>query len=165
MNRRTTEALALGARWRACLVALAALTMAATAMAAPQEKPATQCNVKTVKQDLIDLASSSLWDKLTAGLKSSRCSSVISVLTRMSGKKVSAGRKLEPDRPLDVDEAKAEYGDALADPEIKAQIAKETSGVSDADQRTLLEAAVMDEFAMYKARDLLIARLRQGAKP
>ena len=94
-----------------------------------------------------------------------RCSSLIATAKRLDSDAKKAGRKLEGDKPLDERAAEQERAAAQRDPDIAAALAAELGTETDPARRLLIEATVMHDKGLYKARDLLLMQLRQaGAK-
>jgi hypothetical protein len=103
---------------------------------------------------------------LTAVIKSlsdtnAACGSVKVVLSRVVSREKTGGRKLEPDKPLDLNKAQANLDAALRDPEIKARVDKARAEIKDESVLLAFEAAVFDEEGFYDARDLKIQQLQQ----
>jgi hypothetical protein len=103
---------------------------------------------------------------LTAFIKSlsdtnAACGSVKVVLSRVVSREKTGGRKLEPDKPLDLKKAQANLEAALKDPEIKARVDKARAEIKDENVLLAYEAAVFDEEGFYDARDLKIQQLQQ----
>lgn len=140
------------------LVLLALVATAASGLADDNRKA---CSVEDEKKKLAN-APLGLVAALGAPVKSGQCASVKAVLTRLAGKTVSGGRKLEDDRPLDVAAAEAEWKKARDDAEYQKALTVELDGETDPTRRTLLEAALLHDFGHYKARDLLLMRLSSG---
>lgn len=89
------------------------------------------------------------------------CGSVKVVLSRVVSREKTGGRKLEPDKPLDLKKAQANVDAALRDPEIKARVDKARAEIKDETVLLAFEAAVFDEEGFYDARDLKIQQLQQ----
>jgi hypothetical protein len=89
------------------------------------------------------------------------CGSVKVVLSRVVSREKTGGRKLEPDKPLDMKKAQANLEAALKDPEIKARVDKARAEITDENVLLAYEAAVFDEEGYYDARDLKIQQLQQ----
>ena len=103
---------------------------------------------------------------LTAVIKSlsdtnAACGSVKVVLSRVVSREKTGGRKLEPDKPLDLKKAQVNLEAALRDPEIKARVEKARAEIKDESVLLAFEAAVFDEEGFYDARDLKIQQLQQ----
>ncbi len=123
------------------------------------------CDVATVKADL---------DSPSAGLLATffssdwggttRCSSLKSVMKLAGGTTKKGGRKLEPDKPLDVKAAEQERATANGDAAFAKLLATELAGESDPARRLLREAALLHDEGHYKARDLLLAQVREQKK-
>ncbi len=89
------------------------------------------------------------------------CGSVKVVLSRVVSREKTGGRKLEPDKPLDLKKAQANLDAALRDPEIRARVDKARAEIKDENVLLAYEAAVFDEEGYYDARDLKIQQLQQ----
>jgi hypothetical protein len=103
---------------------------------------------------------------LTAFIKSlsdtnAACGSVKVVLSRVVSREKTGGRKLEPDKALDLKKAQANLDSALRDPEIRARVEKARTDIKDENVLLAYEAAVFDEEGFYDARDLKILQLQQ----
>ena len=83
------------------------------------------------------------------------------MLSRVVSREKTGGRKLEPDKPLDLKKAQANLEAALKDPEIKARVDKARAEIKDENVLIAYEAAVFDEEGYYDARDLRIQQLQQ----
>jgi hypothetical protein len=137
----------------------ALLVLAASPVTAQDTK--TACDVSAVKAELESpspglLATffSSDWGGTT------RCSSLKSVMKLASNTTKKGGRKLEPDKPLDVKAAEQERAAANANPAFAKLLATELKDEADAARRLLREAALLHDEGHYKARDLLLVQLR-----
>lgn len=89
------------------------------------------------------------------------CSSLISVLQKISGRTVTGGRKLEKDKPFDPQAAQANLAAAMRDANVAPRIKQVQGEVRDANLRLLYEAAILDEEGFYPARDLRVQQLQQ----
>lgn len=87
------------------------------------------------------------------------CGSLRAVLKRLFSREAAAGRKLEKDRPLNLDSARREYKTAMADPALAAQLKTLQAEESDPLRRRALEAALLDEQGHYEARDLVLREI------
>lgn len=82
------------------------------------------------------------------------CDSLKSALKGYLNKRVSGGRRLEPDEILeesDLDSMQA----VCRDPRWKRRL-NESNSIQDADARVLITASILDEAEEYKARDYLL---------
>lgn len=93
------------------------------------------------------------------------CLSIGKVLSRMVAGRKAGGRKLEDDKPLDLAAAERERQTALADPELRADLAGLTGQEADPARRAVLEAAVFHDFGHYQARDLALRQVAAGRQP
>jgi hypothetical protein len=89
------------------------------------------------------------------------CGSGKVVLSRLVNREKTGGRKLEPDKPLDLKKAQANLDAALKDPGIKALIDKARAEIKDENVLLAYEAAVFDDEGYYDARELKIQQLLQ----
>lgn len=89
------------------------------------------------------------------------CGSGKVVLSRIVSREKTGGRKLEPDKPLDLKRAQANVDAALKDPGIKARIDKARAEIKDENVLLAYEAAVFDDEGYYDARELKIQQLLQ----
>lgn len=89
------------------------------------------------------------------------CGSLISVLNKLPSRRKIGGRRLEDEKPLDLQQAQAELQKALSDPEIRARLEKIREDVQDEDARLVYEAAILDEEGYYDARELKIQQLQR----
>ena len=89
------------------------------------------------------------------------CGSGKIVLSRLVNREKTGGRKLEPDKPLDLKKAQANLDAALKDPGIKALIDKARAEIKDENVLLAYEAAVFDDEGYYEARELKIQQLLQ----
>lgn len=87
---------------------------------------------------------------------SASCNSLQNVLRRLAGTSTSAGKKLEGDKPLDVAAATRERQQAHADPEFAKALQEAQAPESDALRRLVLEAALLEEFGHFAARELVL---------
>jgi hypothetical protein len=92
------------------------------------------------------------------------CGSLMSVLDRLFNTRKTGGRKLEEDRPFNVQAAQTDLAKAQADPEVRARLEKLRRTVADPTRRLVYEAAVLDEEGYYGARDLRINQIKQQLK-
>lgn len=89
------------------------------------------------------------------------CGSGKAVLSRVVSRDKTGGRKLEPDKPLDMKKAQANLDAALSDPGIKARIDKARAEISDETTLLAFEAAIFDDEGYYDARELRVQQLLQ----
>ena len=89
------------------------------------------------------------------------CGSAKVVLARVINREKTGGRKLEPDKPLDLKKAQDNLEAALKDPAIKARIDKARADIKDENVLLAYEAAVFDDEGYYDARELKIQQLLQ----
>ena len=89
------------------------------------------------------------------------CGSGKVVLSRVINREKTGGRKLEPDKPLDLKKAQANLDAALKDPAIKARLDKARAEIKDENVLLAYEAAVFDDEGYYEARELKIQHLLQ----
>lgn len=89
------------------------------------------------------------------------CGSIKLIMSRVASRERTGGRKLEPDRPLDVPKAQANLDAALREPAVKARIDKARNDIADESARLAYEAVVFDEEGFYGARDLRLSQLQQ----
>lgn len=91
------------------------------------------------------------------------CGSLGSVFSQLSRSYRKGGRQLEPERPLNVQEAQAELQAASRQPAVRAQLEQVAREAGSDDLRLMYEAAVLDQHGFYKARDLKVQELmRRG---
>lgn len=133
------------------------------------------CSTSAFAQDCKGLqalnlkAKGSAWDRLMTAIKSNdsepvECGSLESVLASAANNPRPAGRKLEEDRPFNLQEAQANLAEAQSEPLVKKRLEQIRKNVPDANQRLLYEAATLDEEGYYGARDLRIRQLQQQLK-
>ncbi|MGH8763396.1 MAG: hypothetical protein ACREUR_09230 [Nitrosospira sp.] len=89
------------------------------------------------------------------------CESLALVLRKLAGNSKTGGRRLESDKPLDIQLANENLQEALNDASIRSRIEKMQGEVKDADARLVYEAAILDEEGYYDARELKILQLQQ----
>ena len=97
----------------------------------------------------------------TAKAGGTACASFRTVIGKVIGRDMTAGRRLEKDRPFNPAAAQANEEKALRDPEVRKRIAALRREVPDETVRLLYEAVVFDEEGYYDARELRIQQLRQ----
>lgn len=105
-------------------------------------------------------ASRSFVEAFSAAFSSHNCASVQSVLSRLMSAEVTGGRKLKSAAALDPVAAAKERSAAHADAEFSRELAQALAGEAHPLRRKLIEAAQLDAFGHYAARDLLIEELR-----
>lgn len=127
---------------------------------APSPDPRKACPVEAVKGDLAK-RNPSLIMALKDNLMTARCGSLKMVLRRLANGDAGAGRKLEPPRGLDLQEAERELAAARANPDIREALDIELAQETDPELRLLREAVVMHDKGQQKARDLLLSRIGQ----
>lgn len=108
-------------------------------------------------------ASRSFIDALTASFSSENCNSVLSVLALLVDGEVEGGRKLRTPGTLDPQAAASEREAAHADPAFARGLAAALEGETHPLRRQLIEAAQLDAFGSYAARDLVIQQIRSQA--
>jgi hypothetical protein len=89
------------------------------------------------------------------------CGSGKVVLNRVLSREKTGGRRLEPDKPLDMTKAQANLDAALKDPAIKTLFDKARVEIKDESVLLAYEAAVLDDEGYYDARELKIQQLMQ----
>ena len=89
------------------------------------------------------------------------CGSGKVVLNRVLNREKTGGRRLEPDKPLDIQKAQANLDAALKNPAVKALFDKARTEIKDEDILLAYEAAVLDDEGYYDARELKIQQLMQ----
>jgi hypothetical protein len=115
---------------------------------------------------LLDVPSGTTSSAIIAFIKSfgetqPPCGSGKVVLSRVINREKTGGRKLEPDKPLDLKKAQANLEAALKDPAIKARIDRARADIKDENVLLAYEAAVFDDEGYYDARELKIQQLLQ----
>jgi hypothetical protein len=101
----------------------------------------------------------SLHDTAKAG--GSACGSFLTVIGKLISRDVTAGRRLEKDRPFNPAAAQADVDAALRNPDVRKRIDALRREVPDETVRLMYEAVVFDEEGYYDARELRIQQLRQ----
>ncbi|GGX01525.1 hypothetical protein GCM10007242_03030 [Pigmentiphaga litoralis] len=128
--------------------------------AASQTSSATSkkvCDVESAKREA--MKNDGLRSALAGPVTSSRCASLLVILKQIASGKILAGRQLEGNVAADRADAQRQLDAARANAEIQAAVAAEWAGVTDAQQRVLLEAVVMHDKRQLLARNLLIQQL------
>lgn len=90
----------------------------------------------------------------------STCDSLASVFSRLSNKSKPGGRKLEESRPLDRNSAADQLNMAQRDSDYIDDLKQALSGEVDPLRRRIIEAAILDKFEYYLARDLVLQELK-----
>jgi len=132
------------------MLAMAALCLGATA--AQAQKAKVNCDTKATVTNL--QKASQLGSFAVADVSS--CTSLRNVLARLFGSSSSAGKKLEPDKALNVAAATKERQDALTNPALAADLKELLAGETDPLRKLVLEAAVHEDYGYYAARDLVL---------
>jgi hypothetical protein len=117
----------------------------------PQPRPCDPA--KTVK-----LVSNARLTDLFSGSQTT-CNSLATVFARLAHRARSGGRKLEPERGFDAVAAQRQLDVARANAEYRAEVTAAQNSETDPLRRAVLEAAVLDDFGHYQARDLLIEQV------
>lgn len=92
------------------------------------------------------------------------CGLLAKTLDRLVNGKPIGGKRLDNDQPFDAVAAQAELDKALQqEAGLTEQLAEVQSTASDADERILLEAAVLQEHGAFNARDLRLQQLVQNS--
>lgn len=89
------------------------------------------------------------------------CTSIKAVVARLVNAQVGGGRKLEKDKPFNVNTAAAEYAAIHAQAEFRAELAALLSNETDVLRRKLLEAALLHDYGKFEARDQVLRQLLQ----
>lgn len=87
------------------------------------------------------------------------CGSAKAVLSRVISRDKTGGRKLEPDRPLDLAKAQANLDAAMRDPAVRARVDKARAEITDESVLLAFEASIFDDEGYYDARDLKLQQL------
>ena len=151
--KRELSTPALGAILVACAVHAWAQSSPGGA-AAPQEPPC----LKGKEADR--LRTSDFFEAVKLAMVGEQCSSVLRVLSELQSKRVSGGRKLH-DKPFDRAAAQKELQAARADAGFVATLGTALQGISDANARKGVEAAVLENLGYFGARQLLVEELMQ----
>ena len=112
-----------------------------------------------ISKDQLRSSMTSLQEAAKAG--GPACGSFLSVVMKLMNRDVTAGRRLEKDRPFNPAAAQANLEKALRDPEVRKRIDALRREVPDETVRLLHEAVVFDDEGYYDARELRIQQLRR----
>lgn len=143
-------------RWRAPL--LLALGLAALAAARAGDLPATKpqpqppCDTRNTVVNL--QRNASLAKAFFAG--PGTCNSLLNIFKRLAGSGSAGGKKLEDDKPFDSAGAAQERQAARADAEFAGALKALQATETDPLRLLVLEAALLDEFGYYAARELVL---------
>ncbi len=132
-------------------IAFAGLLFCTIAVSAQEKCP--------VERSISESVPKTLWEKLSKGFTTGSCANVRAVVVQLSQQKRKAGRELEPDRPLDRKAAEAELAKANQDQEYVASLKKDMDGEADPTRRLVLQAAWLNEFGFFKARDYILTQV------
>lgn len=143
---------------RSAWMLMTALLAAAPAPAQTQAMapPGANCDVKATVSHYQRAAALGTGFSVTG----STCTSLRNVVGRLLGTAVSAGKKLEPDRGLDLAAAARERREAQAEAEFAAALQQAQAGEREPLRLLLVEAALHEEFGHYAARDLVLRDAR-----
>lgn len=89
------------------------------------------------------------------------CGSARLVLQKIGGRAVAGGRKLEPEKPLDMRLARQNLELALKDPEVRKLMERAEREIPDINVRLAYEASILDDNGFYSARELKLQQLLQ----
>ena len=89
------------------------------------------------------------------------CGSAKLVLQKIGGRAVAGGRKLEPEKPLDMRQAQQDLELALKDPEVRKLMERAEREIPDINVRLAYEASILDDNGFYGARELKLQQLLQ----
>lgn len=142
------------------LCAVTLLLLCGTSAFAQDCKGLQALNLKAKGSTLGNLVSAIMGNKS----EPIECGSLESVLASVAKTHKAGGRKLEEDRPFNLQEAQANLAEAQSEPLVKRRLEQIRKNVQDANQRLLYEAATLDEEGYYGARDLRIRQLQQQLK-
>lgn len=126
------------------------------------KEPASDCDVPQSLGALVR-SNPALGKPLSAS--KSVCSSWVFNLTRLASTIASGGRKLEGERPLDLNAAARENQQALADPEFVADLEKLTAAEPDELRKKLLKAALLQDNGFFDAAQALLLEIKPVLKP
>jgi hypothetical protein len=84
-----------------------------------------------------------------------------SVLNELTSRGETGGKKSKRDKLFDQNKADANFGKALADPEVRGRIEKIRADVVDDAARLVYEAAILEEQGYHDARELKLRQLQQ----
>jgi hypothetical protein len=132
-------------------IVLAGLLICSIAASAQEKCP--------VEKSISESLPKTLLEKLSKGFTTGSCVNVRAVVVLLSQQKRKAGRELEPDRPLDRKAAEAELAKANQDAEYVAALKKDVDAEPDPTRRLVLQAAWLNEFGFFKARDYVLTQV------
>lgn len=141
----------------------------AALLAAPATYAADSC--VGLNKAMASQANNTVLDNLKGSIKllfsmtvEEDCGSLATVLDRVSNRKRTGGRRLEEDKPLDVQAAQADLDAAMKDDEIRSRVEKARATLGDETAAMLYEATILDSEGHYAARDLIVSKLAERAK-
>jgi hypothetical protein len=103
-----------------------------------------------------------LFDRFaTADSHGADCGSLASVLSKLAQRGKVGGKRLEEEKPVNLNGAQANLRAAQRDPAVRARLERVRAAVEDETMRLVYEAAILDEEGYYNARELLIQQLLQ----
>ncbi len=147
-------------------VGVAVLASLACGRVSADDNPPFACDASVTVQALREAQGVARLSVFTLPVAQKKyCTSIGKVLGRMMAGRKAGGRKLEEDKPLDLAAAERERQTALADPELRADLAALTWQEADPARRAVLEAAVFHDFGHYQARDLALRQAAAGRQP
>lgn len=121
----------------------------------------TQCDRTQVKETGVTDAVLILVTAVMSNPLTAECQSLASVLNELTSRGETGGKKSKRDKPFDQNKADANFGKALADPEIRGRIEKIRADVVDDAARLVYEAAILKEQGYHDARELKLRQLQQ----
>ena len=148
-------------RARLCVLVLG---IAATASSWAQS-PGAVCDVESSKAQMAGSDAGLLQALFAKPFTGARCDSVRAVFRQLSNRRVLGGRKLEPDKPLDVAAAREQRATAAGDAAFVAALAQESEGETEPRRRKLIEAAMLHEHGYVRARDFALQELLPARAP
>ena len=149
-----------------CAAGLAALASLACGRVKADDNPPFACDASVTVQALREAQGVARLSVFTLpAAHKNYCTSIGKVLSRMMAGRKAGGRKLEDDKPLELAAAERERQTALADPELRADLAALIGQEADPARRAVLEAAVFHDFGHYQARDLALRHAAAGRQP
>lgn len=92
------------------------------------------------------------------------CSSVRTVMDELINPTKHGGKRLEDDKPVDINQANSQLAQAQADTEVRQRLELLKSQTTDPRMQLLVEAVVLDSEDYYSARELKIQALRKQLK-
>lgn len=92
------------------------------------------------------------------------CGSLATVIDHLTNRKRTGGRRLEEEKPLDVQAARADLDKAMQDEEIRARLDKARATFPDETAAMIYQAAILDAAGHYAARDLIVSQLVERNK-